>query len=448
MEPGFSAPYQIRATDSKYSDSKVCLRVPGGNINQFDKWKCDNYLKDETWFYTKDKTLVSAGYGKQLCADNRSGGNLFLETKSIANLINDENSIKGNTWTWDSTSRNLTFDASDGKLCLNLWEQDGGARDIEISTCDPGQKGQKLTITPVPDQDYHEKAQCKRVDQHNFAYNFQGDITPDDSTKYKCCTKKDNETTSKECGYKYCKGSETCNTFLKNTYCPTHASDPVCTTLLNKTQLADYCLQGNRILSDPSCREMCNLGDSATIKQCEQAALLICANQPNMPQCACLSKVYNPDGTINKNDPDYKTFIAGMPADKIPALGDPGCWLSPCAEDTSLFSALFRKSKKYTLTCPTCVQALEVKNSNFDSAIIKQSCAVTPAASPSASNSGGGGGGGGDSGGGGGGGSASATSSGDIPWYKQTNYIIGLVVCILICLSCSFGLFAILLSKK
>jgi len=435
MQAGFSAPYQIRGTDSKYTNQFVCLRAAGGteNLQQNDHFRCDNYFKDEAWFYTKDKKLVSAGYGGELCAENKSGGKLSL-------------CASGNTWTWDSTKQNLTLDASDGKICLNLWEQSGGTNDIQITTCDAGQKGQKLTITPVPDKEHHEKAQCKRVDQHDFAKKFQGDVTPSDTAKYACCIQDASETTSLACGYNYCKGSDACNTFLKNTYCPTHANETICKTLNDKTALAAYCLEGSRILTDQACKDMCNSDDVATIKQCEQAAVRVCANQPDMPQCACLTKVYNPDGTVNTNNPDYKKFIEDIPADKIPALGDPGCWLSPCADDVGLFSALFRKSKKYTLTCPTCVQTLGIKNSNFDSASIKQTCLITPAASPSASNSGGGGasGGGGDSGGGGGGG----TSSEDIPWYKQRDYIIAIVVCIFICLSFSFGLAAILLTKK
>ena len=119
--------------------------------------------------------------------------------------------------------------------------------------------------------------------------------------------------------------------------------------------------------------------DSELVRtKCETTALRLCKEDKNRPECGCFGKVYDSNGDINTNDPDYKKFTEGMDPSMIPSLGSPECWLQPCAASTLAFSQLFRRKKNASVMCPACIQNLSITNSNFDEASIRQSCIVKP----------------------------------------------------------------------
>jgi hypothetical protein len=261
----------------------------------------------------------------------------------------------------------------------------GGARDVQVYNCNNG-TAQTIEINEKSDPAHYGKAQCKRTDQHNWlGINNPNpyvsvNVEPSDEQKYKCCLAQKENTKSSECGYNYCNenGSLTpaCITFLQGTYCRNNPTLPLCRTYADITAKADYCSQGTNLLTDQICKDTCNMDNESVRTKCEQTALRLCREDKNRPGCGCFGKIYNSDGSVNKDDPDYIKFVEGMDPSRIASLGDPECWLQPCAASILPFSDLFRRKKNVSVTCPLCIQNLNINNSNFDDADIKQSCTV------------------------------------------------------------------------
>lgn len=349
MNAGNPAPYQIRNFNNN-----ICLRAPGGTINITDKWRCDNYLTDETWFYTKDKKLISANNGKAACFENRSGGAMYTCDAG-----------QGHTWTYYPQWKQLKPDSSPG-LCLDLGEHKGGARDVQIYGCNNG-GNQTIEINEKSDPDHYGKAQCKRTDQHkwlginNPIPYVGGNIEPSRDAKAECCKKSNLDATSAQCGYNYCLDSQACNTFYDTDWCTDHPTSTECKNRASVTdrRKADWCaLDPNRLLNDPECRAVCDKRTDDVHVQCEDAAVKLCNSNPNIPQCACLNQ-----RKAGANDPDYKSFTAGLATSRIPSLGDPECWLPKCAGHSETFSQLFRRlTSDKGLNCPACIQNMVVNN--------------------------------------------------------------------------------------
>ena len=427
MNPGNTAPYRIQGVDN------VCLRTPGNNIDDSNYFTCNNNDREEAWFYTADKKLISANDGRAACGVASDEGKVQSCAASI-----------GTKWEYYPATRHLKIAGTN--YCLYLSKRndtwDGKNRtDLRIAGC--GAVG-NTTVSVAPDPDNYGKAQCKRSDQHKFASNFKPKIEPSDQKKYECCMAQKEGTKSEECGYNYCNenGSLTpdCINFLNGTYCNDNPTLLLCKEYAELSAKADYCSVGTRLLDDPECKVTCNTDNEIVRTKCEQTALRLCRENPTIPECACFSKVYNSDGTVNKNDPDYKKFTEGMNPTTIAALGSPECWLQPCAASTLPFSELFRRKKNTTVfSCPLCIQNLNITNSNFDDADIKQACSVTNTpkeedttpkkedTTPKKEDT-------------------TPKEEDTTPWYKKKEYIIGIIFFILFCLSFMFGTAAILLS--
>jgi len=364
MNPGNTSPYIIKG------DNNTCLRTPNSNnkqIHNSDKWTCTNSNQEEAWFYTADKKLLSANDGRAACGDQKDEGNVYTCDAS-----------QGTKWDYDSATRRLKIAGTN--YCLYMSERkntwDGKTRtDIRTSGCNPTGS---ITVAVASDTNNHDTAECKRSDQHSFASIFKAKIEPSDEKKYECCSKNKEGTTSAECGYNYCNenGSLTdaCKTFLAGTYCRNNANLPLCREYAELSAKADYCSVGTRLLTDQICKDTCNMDNEIVRSKCEQTAMRLCKENPDIPQCGCFGKIYDSNGNLNTNDPDYIQFTRGMDPSKIPSLGEGECWLQPCAASTLPFSELFRRKKGASVTCPLCIQSLNINNSNFDDVAIKQSC--------------------------------------------------------------------------
>lgn len=432
MNPGNPAPYQIRA-----KDKAICLKnQDDNNIDEQNYFTCNNDKKQESWFYTTDGKLRSANQGgKYLYAYSRTdGGHMHL---------NDT----GDVWEYDGNNQMLKLSGTN--LCVDLWDNEdkwnyGKARwdkydDVRLATCTPKKQAQTLLVTQQSDLANYDKAQCKRSDQFSFdkSGNFVTNVDPvSDEQKYECCTKQANEATSRECGYDYCVNSTNCKDFLNNVYCKKNPTAALCQTIASNINKANFCKEDpTRLLTDPSCKQVCdNINDGNTNAICEQAALELCRKNPGKyPQCACFNAVYDSNGNVNKNSEEYKNFVAGLPASKIPALGSPECWLDSCLSKTKSFSDLFKQNSK---KCPQCVITAAISNTIIGGKNnIKQSCIFNNTTVSKNNQTG-------DD-------ASEEDASEDEnnkPWYKKnTTYIIIFVisVCILMCFMCGGGLIAI-----
>ena len=379
MNPGNTKPYRF-----KRKDGDVCLRsaYPLDYIHDRDTFGCrapetltqESYAigewRKETWFYTADRKLRNSGTGEYLTT---SKGSYEWQLRT---------SDTGDTWTWDNTNKMLKNDRNN--MCLDMRSSNDDGIDVKLAGCDTSDSAvnQKIELSERIDPDNYGKAQCKRADQHSWAWNKVFDSQPSDQKKYECCLAQKENTTSAECGYNYCNEngslSDGCKTFLQGTYCTNNPTLPLCRDVATLTAKANYCSVGTRLLDDQICKDTCNMDSELVRTKCETTALRLCKEDKNRPECGCFGKVYDSNGDINTNDPDYKKFTEGMDPSMIPSLGSPECWLQPCAASTLAFSQLFRRKKNASVMCPACIQNLSITNSNFDEASIRQSCIVKP----------------------------------------------------------------------
>ena len=416
MNPGNPAPYQIRA-----KDKAICLKNQGGNIDEQNDFACLNDKEKESWFYTVDKKLRSTKDGKYLYQYEGNSGHMHL---------NDTGAV----WDYDSTNQMLKLSGTN--LCVDLWENKdkwnySKARwdkydDVRLATCEIGKQAQTLLVTQQADTNYYDTAQCRRSDQFSFdkSGNFVTSVDPvSEDDKYNCCTKNNNEATSKQCGYNYCVNSPTCKNFLNNEYCKKYPTAALCQTIASNISKALYCKDDpTRLITDPSCKQVCNnINDGNTNAICEQAALDLCKKNPGKynTQCACFDTVYDSNGDVNTNTKAYKDFVMGVPPDKIPALGSPECWLDVCQSKTKSFSDLFKQNSK---KCPQCIISLAITDSTIGSLEkgIKQSCIFNNTTVTNIDNE----------------------ISGDddkVPWYKQNKYIFVMVFIFFLLCSSSMG---------
>ena len=375
MIPGNIAPYKI-----KRNGDDVCLRstITNHRLHEKSDFGCRgtepltetgnniNEWRKETWFYTADRKLKNSYDTEPYLASDSNN-----ETMGTNNT--------GDTWTWDNTNKTLKNDKN-GK-CLEMINSGNDYTDVFLATCN-GYNGQEIEVFPKTDPNNYGKAQCKRADQHSWMSGFTIDSQPSDQKKYECCLKNKENTTSAECGYNYCNEngslSDGCKTFLQGTYCTNNPTLPLCRDVATLTAKANYCSVGTRLLDDQICKDTCNMDSELVRTKCETTALRLCKEDKNRPECGCFGKVYDSNGDINTNDPDYKKFTEGMDPSMIPSLGSPECWLQPCAASTLAFSQLFRRKKNASVMCPACIQNLSITNSNFDEASIRQSCIVKP----------------------------------------------------------------------
>jgi len=428
MNPGNPAPYQIRA-----KDKGICLRNQGGNIDEFNDFTCTNDKEKESWFYTADKKLRSAKDGKYLYQYEGNSGNMHL---------NDTGSV----WEYDKDNQMLKLSGTN--LCVDLWENKDTYRswppgwdkheDARLATCEIGKKAQTLLVTEQSDPDNYDNAQCKRSDQFSFdkSGNFVTNVDPvSDEQKYQCCTKQANQATSRECGYNYCVNSNDCKNFLNNVYCKKNPTASLCQTIASNINKAMYCkADPTRLLTDPSCKQVCdNIDDGNTNVICEQAALELCRKNPGKySQCACFDTVYDSNENVKTDSKDYKDFVVGIPESKIPALGSPECWLDKCLAKTKPFSDLF---KQYSKKCPQCIISAAITDSTIGGETnIKQSCIFNNTTVDYVNDTIDGGDSKKDGG----------DSKKDVPWYKQTNYIILMAFIVLLLFSlCAGGMLGI-----
>jgi len=386
MEPGNPELYKF-----KRDGLDVCLRAGTGNnniedIKYFGCRGADTFVDNtdnrdkyshETWFYTKDRKLVSAA----------AATNNTLSVDSSGWRIIRVPEADGDTWTWDSTNKKLKNDRIN--KCLDMKSTNSDRVDVQVYTCETNNGNQKIDLTNKIDPENYGKAACKRADQHAWAYNFVTNVTPTSrNTKAGCCSSNSRDKTSTECGYDYCLGSDACNTFYDRDWCLDHPTSDECKdrASVTNTMKAIWCAADyNRLVSDPVCKQVCDTQALDVRVHCEKAAENACKDHPDWSQCACLKKMKN----VEKN-PDYIDFVKDVPAYKIPSMGDPECWLKGCADmNAKKFSELFRHFKgPQGLNCPNCVQNYFVTNTTIGGALkLDQSCkfiSQSGAPSPSA----------------------------------------------------------------
>ena len=388
MEPGNTALYKF-----KRAGLDVCLRAGGGtdNIEDTNNFECRgantfednaanrNDYSHETWFYTFDRKLVNAA----------GTANLALTTDNTQWRLKRVPVVQGDTWTWDNTNKMLKNDRNN--MCLDMRSTNDSRVDVQLGNCSATNGNQKIDVTLKTDPDNYEKAACKRNDQHAWAYNFVTNVTPTSrDTKAQCCNALAKEKTSNDCGYDYCLGSSACNTFYDTDWCLDHPTSDECKNRpsVNNVMKANWCAADyNRLVSDPVCQQVCDTQNLDVRVQCEKAAENACRDHPEWKQCGCLNKMKNV-----KNDPDYIDFVKDIPANKIPSMGDPECWLKGCADmNTKKFSELFRHFKgSQGLNCPTCIQNFFMKNTTVGGAMaLNQECKfITESGAPSPSDTG------------------------------------------------------------
>jgi hypothetical protein len=393
MNPGNKEPYRI-----KRQSMNLCLRTPdddGKAINMNDHWTCsgdtDNDKRQEGWFYTTDKKLISANDGRAACGEDKAGGNIYTCAASV-----------GSKWIYNS-DKQLQIEGT--TKCLNFDARGGDARDLFLNNCTESNgtkaQGSIIDVSAISDENRYGIAQCKRIDQHGWAYNSVSQDIPPSSrdAKFACCKKSNSDATSTECGYNYCLNSQTCNSFYDTDWCLDHPTSAECKDRPSVTNLrkAQWCKQDyNRLVNDPECKRVCDTQEAGVRVECEKAAEQACTDHPEWTQCACFTKLKN------LNDPDYKDFVEGLSPSRIASLGPSECWLKGCAlpmTANSRFSDLFRhyKGNDGGLGCATCIQTMA--NTNVKAGLgltIDQTCnnytgtapaAGAPSPSPSGSPS-------------------------------------------------------------
>ncbi len=253
-----------------------------------------------------------------------------------------------------------------------------------------------------------------------------------DADKMKCCTGTGD---AKTCGYgDYCMNSDTCKSFMYS-YCAVGDNiikDKNCNLLYkNDAQTSRLCSDLKYFGKESVCKDFCQQQVStkgAYMGACLTAADAFCAvpENKNDPRCAC---ILYPKGE------DWKKLSAKLPSgDSQKLYSDYQCWASPCVAGGTWSSTFNNPDKKCSGTVNICNQAIDLKDIKADAiGKIESTCSQKDDksnTSPVVGNS------------------SSPTNTGttsptqpppETPWYKQTNYQIGLGVgvsffCIIIAL--------------
>lgn len=370
MIPGNPVPYRI-----KRDGGITCLRAQLNNdyVHDKDTFGCrasENLTQDagtigewrkESWFYTNDRRLQNS-YSLQYLISGVDRYTWQLRLHPI-----------GDTWTWDNTNKMLKNDRNG--WCLNMKDSKNNDVDVQLYPCSVTDGNEKIELTLKTDPINYGNAQCKRADQHSWAGNFVMDKTPTRDEKAWCCVAPNLTKTSAQCGYNYCLDSAECGKFYDNDWCLDHPTSAECKNRPSVTdrRKADWCAADpNRLVQDPECKAVCNKRTDDVHVQCEDAAVKLCNSNPSIPECACLNQ-----RKAGANDPDYKSFTAGMTPNRIPSLGDAECWLPKCAGHTETFSQLFRHlTSDRGLNCPSCIQNMVINSVNVEGGGVKidQTC--------------------------------------------------------------------------
>lgn len=215
-----------------------------------------------------------------------------------------------------------------------------------------------------------------------FGWNNQlghGDTTvcrinePLEANKYECCTNNARDSDTDHCGRDWCEGQGTCDTYMKNVYCPKDnnvaANDKCFTRYSDKATLAGVCskLENFKL---PNCQKFCSgeiTSNTDKAAVCLSTAGQYCSKPSNFydPECACINY---------KSTPDYGTNIKQF---KMLETTNYQCWAAACAASGDWTDLL--RSTSSVASCPQqltiCNQIMNLSDIKAQSlGSISQSC--------------------------------------------------------------------------